>query len=71
MVEEGGTLMGKLVCEGCGYAREVRLEADNGREVTIDEYMAALEITGQRLLCGDCAAAAGAPVAHGPGSDLR
>lgn len=49
-----------FVCEDCGYSRQVQLEDDHGREVTVMEYMAALRLLGERLLCSYCAARAGA-----------
>jgi hypothetical protein len=57
--------MSKLKCEECGYSRDVELEDDNGRSVSAEEYMAALKLTGQSVLCSACAAALGALLAHG------
>jgi hypothetical protein len=48
--------MDQLTCEKCGYTREVKLEDDEGREVSVEEYLAAVEIAGMRIVCDDCQA---------------
>lgn len=54
--EGGGERMSELTCAKCGHRAEVSLTDErDGQPISVEEYMAALELADMVLLCDKCA----------------